>query len=659
MATFISESPSAGRRSHAAWALAVRVVRVAGGLLFAGLLLLPVRGFIAADTGLAGSLAVVGLFFVSLVRPEDGLLVCAGLLIVAGPLGAVLGSQARMGEALLLAFLAGWVLRETVRPQKPIDGPARALVMPALLLAAVVASSVLVQLIIEQVFVDYPWPFFRAVLTHFASDYVLGSRLPGLDSGAGTLEGIGLFVATVVLTWRQRALAIRVARMAAVGAVAVAALNLNRFATICLRTATPLQTFAVKVRGIRISSVFADFNAAGSYLAMMLLLAVGFAAGNRRTRVVWVGAALLMLASLWLTGSRAALLGAPVGAIFLLAALLRARMGSSWWKPVAGGTMTLVLVVLLVAWFFPPDAGLRPAMGMVQGRVEMVRVSFRMFASSPVFGVGVGRFWTLSNAYMDTSRTNVSNENAHNNFLQILAELGIVGLVSFLWILVALAKRMWRASGAGEAPVLAGSGAGILAFLVTCLAGHPLLVREVCYAFWLVLGAVAAFVLNERPAASGRINAVARWHRLIPAAIVICLAVSVPLRAHRFLDKEAELDNIGAGFSPWQWDKQGVRFRTMSGRAKFYVPSGTCRIALPLRADGSDGRQVVIVEITLDGRPANRVQTVRDAWRDVPMVMPADSTARFRTIELRTLPAADAVVRVGKPRLSPCSAGRF
>ena len=86
-------------------------------------------------------------------------------------------------------------------------------------------------------------------------------------------------------------------------------------------------------------------------------------------------------------------------------------------------------------------------------------------------------------------------ENAHNNFAQIAGELGLVGLLSFLAVLV---MSLWR----GDRnvvhtmlvmPVLL----GLSAFILTWLGGHPLLVAEVAYPFWITLGVAAALVAAD------------------------------------------------------------------------------------------------------------------------------------------------------------------
>ena len=78
-------------------------------------------------------------------------------------------------------------------------------------------------------------------------------------------------------------------------------------------------------------------------------------------------------------------------------------------------------------------------------------------------------------------------ENAHNNFAQIAGELGIVGLISFLRFLSPRSgsrRRRERSDHDVAMPVLL----GLAAFILTWLGGHPLLVAEAAYPFWLTLG---------------------------------------------------------------------------------------------------------------------------------------------------------------------------
>ena len=80
------------------------------------------------------------------------------------------------------------------------------------------------------------------------------------------------------------------------------------------------------------------------------------------------------------------------------------------------------------------------------------------------------------------------NENAHNYFAQQFAELGVVGGTLFLVRVRVLTG--WRSARARPADaMLAGLLAAAGAFLLTSVTGHPLLVPEAAFPFWVAAGA--------------------------------------------------------------------------------------------------------------------------------------------------------------------------
>jgi O-antigen ligase len=161
-------------------------------------------------------------------------------------------------------------------------------------------------------------------------------------------------------------------------------------------------------------------------------------------------------------------------------------------------------------------------------RVEMMQVGLRMVRDQPLFGVGLGRFSTASRAHITEDLPTLhlyyqAGENAHNNYVQIGAELGIPALAIFLWLVAAV----WmRPSGDAPSPVFPAErtavAAGVAAFLVSALAGHPLLIPQVAAAFFLTLGLAAGLAPpGSPPGRAGR--------RLIWAALGL-LALSIPWR---------------------------------------------------------------------------------------------------------------------------------
>lgn len=131
----------------------------------------------------------------------------------------------------------------------------------------------------------------------------------------------------------------------------------------------------------------------------------------------------------------------------------------------------------------------------------------------PLWGVGPGRF---ANALVDMDNPapeTVSEadfirsmeENAHNYFLQVAAEIGVPGLICysvlFLLGLVAVARAARRAS----APWISGFAHGLLAgqvgILVFSMVSHPLLLPEIQGDYWLLTAIIIGVEKAPDPSA--------------------------------------------------------------------------------------------------------------------------------------------------------------
>ncbi|MEP6742485.1 MAG: O-antigen ligase family protein [bacterium] len=73
-------------------------------------------------------------------------------------------------------------------------------------------------------------------------------------------------------------------------------------------------------------------------------------------------------------------------------------------------------------------------------RNETWAMTLKMFAAHPVLGVGMGAYWMAVPAFHDASGTMMPQE-AHNDYLELLASGGLVGLAIGVWFLVALVKK--------------------------------------------------------------------------------------------------------------------------------------------------------------------------------------------------------------------------
>jgi putative inorganic carbon (hco3(-)) transporter len=147
-------------------------------------------------------------------------------------------------------------------------------------------------------------------------------------------------------------------------------------------------------------------------------------------RLFWLTITGVLVYGVYLTDSRGALLA------------LLAVMGVYVWQRrgvfVAGvlGAMAVAVLLALPSRFSEIDAEEASA----QGRVESWYEGLQMFQGHPVFGVGPDMY------------TDYNPLTAHNSFVLILAETGIIGYTLWLAFVVYCFRMMWIGSRPAEAP---------------------------------------------------------------------------------------------------------------------------------------------------------------------------------------------------------------
>ena len=169
------------------------------------------------NVGWSTKLLVALVLGVTLAAPAEGLL----LVAVVSPLGDLIAPfigpwNFRISEAVVLAFLVGWLLRAL--PDR--RGPGVSAPVAGWLFAATIAASIAgLAWQLRGYSGELSAPIDQLVHTY----YVIGDRI-GFVDGARLLEGIGLVVATVMLFRRHPALSVTLPQ-ALTASASVAALS--------------------------------------------------------------------------------------------------------------------------------------------------------------------------------------------------------------------------------------------------------------------------------------------------------------------------------------------------------------------------------------------------------------------------------------------------
>jgi O-antigen ligase len=454
--------------------------------LFFALPVVATWGHSAIPTSLR--LLVLAVLIVAAARPVWGLLLVAGLLPLAGPIQVITAAPIGAGGAAEI-IVAPLLLAAGVRLALTASEIRSRLLWPALAMASIVAASGVVQLALQpEAVVSLP-RFLGSLWAHVVGDYHLfPSGFFPLHVVVPWLEGLALAVTAETILQRDPAKQLAAVRMFLIGGAALAAFSVVRATEIALARIDPVVAAWQLLTTIRVFPFF-DINAGASTCVLFAVPAL-WVALKSRWRPRWLLAPITVLA-LWLAGSRAALAGAVVG--LAVAAWLGSRYVSRR-VVIAGAIVTLGLAWL--ATLNPGREQIAASVAMTV-RAEMTRIGLQLAAENPLFGVGIGRFKPLSAKRISPDLVARypalgAGENAHNNFVQILAELGVPGLLALLWLLGVVAYGALMAANARTArPELIGLAAGLLAFLVSSLSGHPLLVIPVVFVFFLAVGLTA------------------------------------------------------------------------------------------------------------------------------------------------------------------------
>ena len=189
-------------------------------------------------------------------------------------------------------------------------------------------------------------------------------------------------------------------------------------------------------------------------MAIGLLIGLTFAERSKQTLPY-----LAFLSPLWvalvLSNSRGGILA------MLTQVVIASMLLLPWPKLRLGLAAVLVAVVCAgTLWIggdrlvnsFASSTNDQPATAMRENasRNEIWRATTKLFAAHPLLGAGLGGYWIAITSYHDASGVLVPQE-AHNDYLELLASAGVIGLAIGVWFAVTVIrlarKNLWSSTG--------------------------------------------------------------------------------------------------------------------------------------------------------------------------------------------------------------------
>jgi O-antigen ligase len=227
----------------------------------------------------------------------------------------------------------------------------------------------------------------------------------------------------------------------------------------------------------------------GLLLLGLPLAAAPAALGPRRLRPAYALAALVLGFALLLTQTRGAWLGACAAGCAVLARL-RARL------------LLLVPPAVVVLFLLLPSPYRSRVLSSFDlsyhsnaNRLTMWRTGLAMWRARPLTGVGLGDLQPLYLQYAPPGVTRTFG-HLHNNWVNVLAAMGGLGIASFAWLMLAFGRIVRRAAAAPDPELRAlalGAWGSFWGFQIMGLFEWNFGDVEVMLALYFLTGVLAAF----------------------------------------------------------------------------------------------------------------------------------------------------------------------
>lgn len=246
---------------------------------------------------------------------------------------------------------------------------------------------------------------------------------------------------------------------------------------------------------LRATASFKDSNLLGIYLSAFAPLVLGLSLYyfGKMKKLAFIFVSIISLSGIILTYSRPTILAIYIALLFLSVVKQDKKIAVS------------LIIILLVAPFILPrsvknwakEVEYNPLRLMCNDdRIAVYRNSIKMIKAHPFVGVGTNTFMKNYKQYKEFPeyRNVVTSDYmyAHNIFFHMAAEIGLIGLGIFIWLLYKLfieCRNIYRALNDDYLKIISLSlTACLIAFLVNGLTESSLYYSRVAIIFWYICG---------------------------------------------------------------------------------------------------------------------------------------------------------------------------
>jgi len=340
--------------------------------------------------------------------------------------------------------------------------------------------------------------------------------------------------------------------------------------------------FSFWIRNIgrqQVFGLFGNVNFFAEYLIIPLPIAVSlfFASQNKFKKILLLIAILAMGISLTVTFTRSSYLGFGASLIFMSFLFLISR-GKKIIKDNKKILIAVLVVIFIITFLFVVPNPLNKSgtiIYKIKSRISITQLTQSysintrianwkfttlMIKDHPLLGSGIGTYKYNSLRYQAKFLDQGQNrsfypsgfaDKAHNEYLQLWAELGIVGLGIFIWLIISYfnygLRFIKKEKDYYRQGIIIGLMGAVVAVLVDGIFGFPLHLPATIVLFWLALALTFVMIKSEADAEEiniaekdtnkktkrGKVNNISRFKPLFYLMIILlslflCIIVTRP-----------------------------------------------------------------------------------------------------------------------------------
>lgn len=347
----------------------------------------------------------------------------------------------------------------------------------------------------------------------------------------------------------------------------------------------------ISIRQGLINATFKDALSFGTYVAIIVPLILGMIfAFKGLVRIISIVALVLSLFMIFFIGSKSGLICLFISSIIFIALYIKSMISTEKLKFISlkKAAITFGIIVILIGTtvlFYQlnkekilPSRTIerlsytfkqRSMDKILRGRWdELWKVAVLMIKDYPFTGVGMGGYIIEASNYAKVYKTKLTPQSAENYFLQVGAELGLIGLFFALWIFWGIIWQFKRSfsktSGLDKNKfILMGATAGVISYFFNILVHAYIGSYEIKYTFWLLVGLI--FILARDDKYKQKEKLFSKPGKIFSIVVIVLFSVIHLWNSTHSLSLKSRTELLGLvqnfGFYEAEKDQSGKEFR--------------------------------------------------------------------------------------------------